>query len=153
MTAVEPKMHAQYPVLYKTLRVNDLDIFYREAGAHGAPVIRHGFPSSSNMFRSLIPRLAGSFRLVDPNYPGYGQSRMPEYKAFEFSFENLANVIDGFVESIGLSKYSMYVMDYGGPIGYRLALKHPERAQALIVQDGNAYVEGLLEFGDWQRSR
>jgi pimeloyl-ACP methyl ester carboxylesterase len=150
MTAAEPKMHAQYPVHYKTVRVNNQDIFYREAGDEGAPAILllHGFPTSSNMFRNLIPRLASSFRLVAPDYPGYGQSSMPDYKAFEYSFENLANIIDGFVESIGLSKYSMYVMDYGAPIGYRLALKHPERVEALIVQNGNAYEEGLLEFWD-----
>jgi pimeloyl-ACP methyl ester carboxylesterase len=150
MTAVEPKLHAHYPVRYKTVRVSNQDIFYREAGDEGAPVILllHGFPTSSNMFRNLIPRLAASFRLVAPDYPGYGQSSMPDYKAFEYSFENLANIIDGFVESIGLSKYSMYVMDYGAPIGYRLALKHPERVEALIVQNGNAYEEGLLEFWD-----
>ena len=150
MTAAEPKMHTHYPVRYKTVRVSNQDIFYREAGDEGAPVILllHGFPTSSNMFRNLIPRLAASFRLVAPDYPGYGQSSMPDYKAFEYSFENLANIVDGFVESIGLSKYSMYVMDYGAPVGYRLALRHPERVQALIVQNGNAYDEGLLKFWD-----
>jgi pimeloyl-ACP methyl ester carboxylesterase len=91
-------------------------------------------------------RLASAFRVIAPDYPGYGQSSMPDHKAFEYSFENLAQVVDGFVESIGLSKYSMYVMDYGAPIGYRLALLHPERIQGLIVQNGNAYEDGLLEF-------
>jgi pimeloyl-ACP methyl ester carboxylesterase len=111
-------------------------------------LLLHGFPTSSNMFRNLIPRLAGSFRLVAPDYPGFGQSSMPDHKAFEYSFENLAKVMNSFVESLGLTRYSLYVMDYGAPIGYRLALLHPERAQGLIVQNGNAYEEGLREFWD-----
>jgi pimeloyl-ACP methyl ester carboxylesterase len=148
MTAVATKTRTEYPVHYKTVRVNNQDIFYREAGPQGAPVILllHGFPTSSNMFRNLIPRLAGSFHLIAPDYPGYGQSSMPDHKSFEYTFENLTNIIDGFVDSLGLSKYSLYVMDYGAPIGYRLALLHPERVQGLIVQNGNAYEEGLLEF-------
>jgi pimeloyl-ACP methyl ester carboxylesterase len=96
----------------------------------------------------LIPRLAGAFRVVAPDYPGYGQSSMPDHTAFAYTFANLANVVDAFVQQIGLSKYSLYVMDYGAPIGYRLALKHPERIQGLIVQNGNAYEEGLLTFWD-----
>jgi pimeloyl-ACP methyl ester carboxylesterase len=130
--------------------VNGLDIFYREAGAESAPVILllHGFPTSSNMFRNLIPRLAGRFRVIAPDYPGYGQSSMPDHKSFEYSFENLAYVVDGFVNLLGLKRFSMYVMDYGAPIGYRMALFHPERIQGLIVQNGNAYEEGLLEFWD-----
>ena len=119
MTAAETQKQTQYPVHYKTARVNNLDIFYREAGSPSSPAILllHGFPTSSNMFRNLIPRLAGSFHVVAPDYPGYGQSSMPDHKAFEYTFENLAKIIDGFVESIGLNKYSMYVMDYGAPIG------------------------------------
>ena len=148
MTAAETQKQTQYPVHYKTARVNNLDIFYREAGSPSSPAILllHGFPTSSNMFRNLIPRLAGSFHVVAPDYPGYGQSSMPDHKAFEYSFENLANIVNGFVEAIELTKYSMYVMDYGAPIGYRLALLHPERVQGLIVQNGNAYEEGLLKF-------
>ncbi|MBC7928570.1 MAG: alpha/beta hydrolase [Bryobacteraceae bacterium] len=148
MTAVETQTRAQYPVHYNTTRVSNLDIFYREAGPEDAPVILllHGFPTSSNMFRNLIPRLAGPFRVIAPDYPGYGQSSMPDHKSFEYSFENLANVVNSFVEALGLKKYSMYVMDYGAPIGYRLALLHPDRIQGLIVQNGNAYEEGLLEF-------
>src|SRR5215470_9557185 len=148
MTHVSTSTDTQFPVHYKTTRVNALDVFYREAGAHDAPVLLllHGFPTSSNMFRHLIPRLAGSFRLIAPDYPGYGQSSMPDRESFEYSFENLANVIDGFVRILGLTKFSMYVMDYGAPIGYRLALLNPQRIQALIVQNGNAYEEGLLDF-------
>jgi len=150
MNALETPTRTHYAVHYKTARINDLDIFYREAGPQSAPVILllHGFPTSSNMFRNLMPRLAGSFRLVAPDYPGFGQSSMPDHKAFEYSFENLAKVMNSFVESLGLTKYSLYVMDYGAPIGYRLALLHPERVQGLIVQNGNAYEEGLREFWD-----
>lgn len=146
--AVIPQTNTETSVHYKTVRIDDLDIFYREAGAEGAPVLLllHGFPTSSNMFRNLIPRLAGSFRLIAPDYPGYGQSSMPDHEAFEYSFKNLARVIDKFVESLGLEKFSMYVMDYGAPIGYRLALLRPERIEGLIVQNGNAYEEGLREF-------
>jgi pimeloyl-ACP methyl ester carboxylesterase len=146
MTAVETQ--TQYATRYKTVRVDNQDIFYREAGPESAPVILllHGFPTSSNMFRNLIPQLAGSFRVIAPDYPGFGQSSMPDHTSFEYTFENLAAIVDGFVEAIGLKKFSMYVMDYGAPIGYRLALLHPERIQSLIVQNGNAYDEGLREF-------
>ncbi|MBV8865266.1 MAG: alpha/beta hydrolase [Acidobacteriaceae bacterium] len=147
-TATIPQTTSAHSVHYKTVHVNDVDVFYREAGSPEAPVVLllHGFPTSSNMFRNLIPRLAGSFRVIAPDYPGYGQSSMPEHKSFEYSFENLTRVVDGFVTALGLKRYSMYVMDYGAPIGYRLALLHPERVAALIVQNGNAYEEGLLEF-------
>ncbi len=149
-TAVTTLTRTSYPVHHRTIRVNELDVFYREAGSDTAPVILllHGFPTSSNMFRNLIPRLAGSFRVIAPDYPGYGQSSMPDHQAFEYSFENLAKLVDGFVEALGLAHFSMYVMDYGAPIGYRLALLHPVRIQALIVQNGNAYEEGLLKFWD-----
>jgi pimeloyl-ACP methyl ester carboxylesterase len=100
------------------------------------------------MFRNLIPQLAGSFHVVAPDYPGYGHSSMPDHKAFEYSFENYANIMNKFVELLGLNKYSLYVMDYGAPVGYRLALLHPERIQGLIVQNGNAYEEGLRQFWD-----
>ncbi|HYP13872.1 MAG TPA: alpha/beta hydrolase [Bryobacteraceae bacterium] len=150
MTAVETRMSTKHPVHYKTVRVADQDVFYREAGPAQGPVLLllHGFPTSSNMFRNLIPRLAGSFRVVAPDYPGFGQSSMPSHKEFAYTFDNLASVMDSFVESLGLNKYSMYVMDYGAPIGYRLALRHPDRVQGLVVQNGNAYEEGLLEFWD-----
>jgi pimeloyl-ACP methyl ester carboxylesterase len=150
----------QFPVHYKTARVNDLDIFYREAGPQDAPCILllHGFPTSSNMFRNLIPRLAGAFRVVAPDYPGYGLSSMPDHTSFSYSFANYAEIVDKLVGQLGLSKYSLYLMDYGAPVGYRLALLHPERVQGLIVQNGNAYEEGLREFWDpikkyWNDSR
>jgi pimeloyl-ACP methyl ester carboxylesterase len=140
----------QFPVHYRTARVKDLDIFYREAGPQNAPVILllHGFPISSNMFRNLIPRLAASFHVIAPDYPGFGQSSMPDRETFAYTFENLTSVVEQLTEQLGLGKYSLYVMDYGAPVGYRLALRHPERVQALIVQNGNAYTEGLREFWD-----
>src|SRR3984957_20497176 len=139
-----------YPVHYSTAKIGNLDVFYRDAGPKDAPVLLllHGFPTSSNMFRNLIPRLAGTFRLIAPDYPGFGLTTMPDHKEFSYTFENLMNVVDGLIEHLGLKQYSMYVMDYGAPIGYRLALRHPERVQALIVQNGNAYDEGLREFWD-----
>jgi len=125
-------------------------VFYREAGSQTSPVLLllHGFPTSSNMFRNLIPRLAPSFHVIAPDYPGFGLSSMPDHKSFAYTFENLASIVEGFVTTLGLNKYSLYVMDYGAPIGYRLALRLPERVQALIVQNGNAYDEGLLKFWD-----
>src|SRR5271163_312092 len=150
MTSVGTVAQKEFAVHYNTARINDLDIFYREAGPQNAPVILllHGFPTSSNMFRNLIPRLAGSFHVMAPDYPGFGQSSMPDYKEFAYTFENLTNVVDKFVEQLGLDKFSLYVMDYGAPIGYRLALRRPDQVQALIVQNGNAYDEGLLKFWD-----
>jgi pimeloyl-ACP methyl ester carboxylesterase len=149
-TAVETFTRTIYPIHYGTVRIDDLDIFYRDAGPRKAPVILllHGFPTSSNMFRNLIPRLAGSFRLVAPDYPGYGQSSTPDHTKFAYSFKAFANIIDKLVEELGIQKFSIYVMDYGAPVGYRLALLHPERIQAMIVQNGNAYDEGLREFWD-----
>ena len=150
MTSAGTSPGKQFAVHYKTARINDLDIFYREAGSQNAPVILllHGFPTSSNMFRNLIPRLAGSFHVVAPDYPGFGQSSMPDYKTFPYTFGNYADIVDQLTQQLKLEKYSLYVMDYGAPVGYRLALKHPERVQALIVQNGNAYDEGLREFWD-----
>jgi pimeloyl-ACP methyl ester carboxylesterase len=137
-------------VRYHTVRIGDIDVFYREAGSKTAPVLLllHGFPTSSNMFRNLIPRLAGSFRVIAPDYPGYGFSGMPDRKDFSFTFENMTNIVELLAAQLELSAYSLYVMDYGAPIGYRLALRHPERIKGLIIQNGNAYDEGLLEFWD-----
>lgn len=135
---------------HKSIKIDGLDIFYREAGSKNSPTILllHGFPTSSHMFRNLIPALADKFHLIAPDYPGYGASSMPPLGEFEYSFDNLANIMEKFVTTLGLKKYFMYVMDYGAPVGYRLASQHPERVQGLIVQNGNAYEEGLRDFWD-----
>jgi pimeloyl-ACP methyl ester carboxylesterase len=132
-------------VFHRTMKVGDLDIFYREAGPQDAPTILllHGFPTSSQMFRNLIPALADQYHVVAPDYPGFGHSSMPSRDHFSYTFDNLAKVIDEFTEKVGLTKYALYVQDYGAPVGYRLAVKHPERITAIVVQNGNAYGEGL----------
>ncbi|WP_229427748.1 alpha/beta fold hydrolase [Pseudoduganella buxea] len=139
------------PVIhYNKVNIDGVNVFYREAGPADAPVLLllHGFPTSSHMFRNLIPLLADRYRVIAPDYPGYGQSDSPDRSGFDYTFDNLADVIEKLTVALDLTKYSMYVMDYGAPIGYRLALKHPERVQALIVQNGNAYTEGLAAFWD-----
>jgi pimeloyl-ACP methyl ester carboxylesterase len=127
--------------------VDGFNVFYREAGRAGAPklLLLHGFPSSSHMFRDLIPLLADRFHIVAPDLPGFGQSDMPARERFAYTFDNLANVIDRFTEVVGFDRYAVYVFDYGAPTGFRLALKHPERITAIISQNGNAYVEGLSD--------
>ena len=134
-------------VSYQNARVNDLNIFYREAGKKSAPtlLLLHGFPSSSHMFRNLIPLLAPHYHIVAPDFPGFGQTDLPDHKKFAYTFANLAEVIGKFTETIGLKKFSIYIFDYGSPVGLRMALKHPERIQAIISQNGNAYVEGLSD--------
>jgi pimeloyl-ACP methyl ester carboxylesterase len=131
--------------LHKYVKIDGLDIFYREAGQRDAPAILllHGFPTSSHMFRNLIPTLSDRFHLIAPDYPGYGLSSMPSVKEFDYTFDRLAEVMEKFIAEVGLKKFSLYVMDYGAPVGYRIAVKHPERIEGLIVQNGNAYVEGL----------
>ncbi|MHC5761705.1 alpha/beta fold hydrolase [Nostoc sp.] len=133
---------------YRTVSIDGLDIFYREAGSRSNPTILllHGFPTSSHMFRNLISALSDRFHLVAPDYPGYGNSSMPTVNEFDYTFDNLAEIVEKFIAAIDLKKYSLYVMDYGAPIGYRIAAKYPERVEALIVQNGNAYEEGLREF-------
>ncbi len=132
-------------VAYRTVAVEGLDIFYREAGPKTAPAILllHGFPTSSHMFRNLLPALADEFRLVAPDYPGFGASTMPPRDRFTYTFDTLAAVVEKFTEAVGLTTYALYVQDYGAPIGYRLAVKHPDRVTALVVQNGNAYDEGI----------
>lgn len=134
--------------LHKTIEVQGLEIFYREAGPKDAPwtLLLHGFPTSSHMFRNLIGMLSDEFHLVAPDYPGFGNSAMPSVEEYCYTFDNIADLVDSFTEKLGMKKYSMYVMDYGAPVGYRLAVKHPERIASLIVQNGNAYDEGLLDF-------
>ena len=132
-------------VHHKTIKVGDLDIFYREAGQKDAPAILllHGFPTSSQMFRKLLPALADEFRVVVPDYPGYGHSAMPSREKFTYTFDNVAKVMDEFTAKVGLTRFAIYVQDYGAPVGYRLAVAHPERITAIVVQNGNAYEEGL----------
>ena len=132
-------------VLHKTVKIGDLDIFYREAGPKDAPtlLLLHGFPTSSQMFRNVIPALADQYHLIAPDYPGFGHSSMPTHVQFQYTFDNLAKVIGDFTEKLGLTKYALYVQDYGAPVGYRLAVAHPERITAIVVQNGNAYDEGL----------
>lgn len=130
---------------YKTVYVDGLSIFYRKAGPPGASaiVLLHGFPSSSHMYRDLIPKLAARFHLVAPDYPGFGNSDSPPADQFEYSFDRLAEVMERFLQTQGLNRFSLYVQDYGGPVGFRIASRHPEWIQALIIQNANAYVEGL----------
>lgn len=146
--AAAPRPYRITQVRYQTVKVDKIDVFYREAGPKDAPAILllHGFPTSSRMFRDLIPRLADRYRVIAPDYPGFGRSSSPAPENFAYTFENLTQIVDRFTDTVGLSKYSLYVMDYGAPIGYRLALAHPERISGLIIQNGNAYDEGLRDF-------
>lgn len=139
---------ATFGVRYRTVKIDGQEIFYREAGPKDAPVILllHGFPTSSHMFRNLIPALADKYRVIAPDYPGYGNSSMPSPTEFEYSFDNLAKVVDKFTEAVGASEFALYVQDYGAPIGFRIASAHPERITGLIIQNGNAYEEGLQDF-------
>lgn len=132
-------------VKYRTVKVAGLDVFYREAGREDAPAVLllHGFPTSSHMFRNLIPALADEYHVIAPDYPGFGQSSMPPRDKFAYTFDNLADVIEKFIDTVGLSSYALYVQDYGAPVGYRLAAKHPGRVTAIVVQNGNAYDEGI----------
>lgn len=133
---------------HRTVKIDGIDIFYREAGPADAPVVvlLHGFPTSSRMFRNLIPQLSDRYRVIAPDYPGFGHSAMPARKDFTYSFAKFADLTDGLLNHLGATRYALYVMDYGAPVGYRLALKHPDRVTALIVQNGNAYEEGLRDF-------
>ena len=137
-------------VTYQSLPIEGVNVFYREAGPKDAPVVLllHGFPTSSHMFRNLIPLLADRYHVIAPDYPGFGYSDAPDHEAFAYTFAHFADIVDELVRELGVSEYAMYLMDYGAPVGYRLALKHPERVSALIVQNGNAYEEGLARFWD-----
>jgi pimeloyl-ACP methyl ester carboxylesterase len=132
---------------YRTAIVDGLRVFYRSAGDPKQPAVLllHGFPTSSHMFRDLIPALADRYYVVAPDLPGFGYTDAPDRKTFKFSFENLADVIDRFTEVLKLNRYAIYIFDYGAPVGLRLALRHPERISAVISQNGNAYLEGLSE--------
>jgi pimeloyl-ACP methyl ester carboxylesterase len=140
-------------VLFHTKSVGNVDVFYREAGPVDAPVILllHGFPTASHMFRDLIPLLAHRYRMIAPDLPGFGNTRAPPRGDFDYTFDNLAMVVGAFVEALGLNRYTLYVFDYGAPVGYRLALAHPERVTAIVSQNGNAYLDGLSDaWGPWQ---
>lgn len=140
-------------IRYRTQKVGDVDVFYREAGAQYAPVILllHGFPTSSHMFRDLIPALADRYRVIAPDLPGFGQTKAPPRGKFDYSFDSLAGVVGGFVDAIGLARYALYIFDYGAPVGLRLAMEHPERVTAIVTQNGNAYVEGFSkDWGPWE---
>lgn len=134
-------------IFYRTADVDGFEIFYREAGDRSKPtlLLLHGFPTSSHMFRDLIPLLADRFHLIAPDLPGFGRSALPPRDQFTYSFDSLAKVIGRFVELIGLDRYAIYVFDYGAPTGFRLALAQPDRVTAIISQNGNAYVEGLSD--------
>ena len=142
--AAEPR--PQDPqVAYRTVKIDGVNIFYREAGPKDAPAILllHGFPSSSHMFRNLIPRLADKFHVVAPDFPGYGQSSAPPVDKFEYTYAQFTDVMEHFTEKIGLKSYALYLQDIGSSVGYRLAVKHPERVTALVIQNGEAYLEGI----------
>ena len=134
-------------MVHKYINVNGVKIFYREAGPASAPTILllHGFPSSSREFDTLIPLLADQYHLVAPDYPGFGHSDAPPPDKFSYTFENIADIIDKFTQTLGLPKYALYVNDYGGPVGFRLALAHPERITAIVVQNAVAHSDGLDE--------
>jgi pimeloyl-ACP methyl ester carboxylesterase len=138
------------PVRYRTVLVDGVEIFFRDAGPRDAPAVLllHGFPTSSHMFRNLIPRLADRWRVVAPDLPGFGYSAQPDRTAFRYGFEALSRVVERFTEVVGLSRYALYVFDYGAPVGFRLFVRRPERVTAIISQNGNAYEEGLLQAWD-----
>ncbi|MBX8487307.1 alpha/beta hydrolase [Pseudomonas cichorii] len=140
-------------ITFNTQKVGEVDVFYREAGPKDAPVLLllHGFPSSSHMFRNLMPLLANKYRLIAPDLPGFGNTKAPPRGQFDYTFENLYKVIEGFTEALGLKKYSLYIFDYGAPTGLRLAVANPEKVTAIISQNGNAYMEGFSDqWGPWQ---
>ena len=136
-----------HKISFRNVGVDGFTIFYREAGSNEAPTILllHGFPSASHMFRDLIPLLADRFHVIAPDFPGFGQSDMPDRSKFTYTFDNIARAIDRFTEVIGVDRFAIYVFDYGAPTGFRLATCHPERVTAIISQNGNAYAEGLSD--------
>ena len=135
----------KYPTSYRTIQIDGLSIFYREAGPKDAPtlLLLHGLPSSSRMFESLFARLSDRYHLVAPDYPGFGHSDWPDPKTFAYTFDHYAEIMNRFTEALRLSRYTLYMQDYGGPVGFRMALAHPDQIEALIVQDAVAHNEGL----------
>jgi pimeloyl-ACP methyl ester carboxylesterase len=143
----------EHQTFYRTIQIDGLSIFYREAGPKDAPTILllHGLPSSSRMFEPLFARLSDRYHLVAPDYPGFGHSDWPDPKKFAYTFDHYAEIMNHFTETLGLSRYTLYMQDYGGPVGFRMALAHPERVDALIVQDAVAHNEGL--GANWKARR
>jgi pimeloyl-ACP methyl ester carboxylesterase len=133
---------------YKSIEIKGLDIFYREAGDKNKPTILllHGYPTSSHMFRNLMTDLSVQYHVIAPDYPGFGRSEQPKMKDFEYTFDNMALIVEDLLTALNIKKYSIYLMDYGAPIGFRIASKYPKRVQSLIIQNGNAYDEGLKDF-------
>lgn len=151
MKALQDLPTASYlRTLYHTLPIDGIDIFYREAGEKGNPtiVLLHGFPSSSHMFRNLIPQLAKDYHVIAPDYPGFGYSENPDHKQFTYKFDKFAELIDKLLNALKIDRYAIYVFDYGAPVGFRLFMKHPTKITAIISQNGNAYEEGLGKFWD-----
>jgi pimeloyl-ACP methyl ester carboxylesterase len=141
------------PVTYRTVDVDGFEFFYREAGRPESPILLllHGFPTAGHMFRDLIPLLSDRYRVIAPDLPGFGNTKAPPRGEFAYTFDNLAKAVEGFTEALGLARYSLYVFDYGAPTGFRLAVAHPERVEAIISQNGNAYLEGFSDaWGIWQ---
>ena len=147
----EPAM--AHPILYRTIKIDEISIFYRETGPKDAPTILllHGLPTSSRQFEPLFALLSDRFHLVAPDYPGFGHSDWPDPQKFSYTFDHIAEVMTHFTEAIGLSRYTLYLHDYGGPVGFRMALAHPERVEALIVQDAAGHNEGL--GANWKTRR
>ena len=140
-------------VAYRKQAVGNVEVFYREAGPPDGQVILllHGFPTAGHMFRELIPELAPHYRVIAPDLPGFGNTKAPPRGEFDYTFDAMARVIDGFTQALGLKRYVLYVFDYGAPTGFRLAVAHPERVAAIVSQNGNAYLEGLSDaWGSWQ---
>jgi pimeloyl-ACP methyl ester carboxylesterase len=151
--AQDKERPVERPTLYRTVEIDGLSIFYREAGPRDAPtlLLLHGFPSSSRMYEPLLARLADRYRLIAPDYPGFGHSDWPDPKTFAYTFDHVAAIMDRFTEALGLSRYTLYMQDYGGPVGFRMALAHPDRIEALVVQNAVAHNEGLGAL--WQARR
>src|SRR5256884_6158239 len=143
----------EYPTSYPTIQIDGLSIFYREAGPKGGPtlLLLHGLPSSSRMFEPLFSRLSDRYHLIAPDYPGFGHSDWPDPKKFAYTFDHIAEIMNHFTETLRLSRYTLYMQDYGVPVGFRMVLAHPERIEALIVQDAVAHNEGL--GANWKARR
>ena len=140
----------QFQTQHHTVNIDGVELFYREAGPVDAPTILllHGFPTSSHMFRNLIPALSDRYHVIAPDYPGFGNSAKPSVEDFDYSFDNLARLMEKLVDKLEVKSFSLYLMDYGAPIGFRMAARNPQRIESLIIQNGNAYEEGLREFWD-----